>query len=81
MPLARVHNVVAFGSLCLKGTLDRLDGGTSQTEVVAHLIDIASWATKVCLHVDHEKGGILRTQVAIIKLRIRISFDVRHDRK
>jgi hypothetical protein len=40
--------------------LDRFDRRPGQRQVISHLVDIATDAAKVGLHVDDDQRGILR---------------------
>mmetsp|Transcript_51052 Transcript_51052/g.108458 ORF Transcript_51052/g.108458 Transcript_51052/m.108458 type:complete len:238 (-) Transcript_51052:5-718(-) len=64
--LTGVHDVVACFTHGVHDLSDGLDGLTSQGNVVAHFVHVATDATEVRLHVDDNQGGVLGLHVPIV---------------
>jgi hypothetical protein len=76
MALARVDHVEAAGARRRQRRPNGLDRRARQREIVAHAIDVAPDAAEVGLHVDDDQRRVLRTQIAVIRPRIRLRFHV-----
>jgi hypothetical protein len=52
------------------------DRGTSERDVITHLVDIAAFAAKIGLHIDDEKDRIVRSEVTVIGIGIGVGCNV-----
>ena len=76
MAFTRVHDVkLAFASR-FQDFLNRFNRSPRKGEIVSHFVDVPAFPAEISLHVNHQKGGLLRAQIAIIRPPIRIRFDL-----
>lgn len=57
-------------------SLNRLDGGTGEGKVVAHLIDVAPLTAEIGLHIDNDQGRIFGAQITVKRVRIGVSGNI-----
>ena len=78
MPFARVDDSTASAPRSFENALQRLNRSPCTIDVVAHLVNVTSTATKVDLHVDEDDCGLRWVQVSIKREGVGLGLDLGH---
>ena len=76
MTFARMKNLERLRACRLKDALDRLDGRLGKGKIVTHRVHVSSLSTEVGLHVDDNHGRNGGSQIAVIRPRVGVGFDI-----